>query len=80
MACFTPALVAYFLVWLVIAIAAIAIFNLVVPWALSKLEAPPDSSIVVRLLQIIIWAFVIIVVIYFTVDLISCLGGLRIRP
>lgn len=73
MACFTPAVIANFLVWLVIVVAVIGIFNLVVPWVLGKLGAPPDAGIVISVLQIIVWAFVIIAVIYFAVGLISCL-------
>lgn len=78
MACFSPAMITHFLVWLVIVIAVIAVLNLLVPWALSKLGSPPDSGVIIGVLQIIVWAFVIIAIIYFVVELLGCLGALRL--
>lgn len=74
MACFSPALITQFLVWLVIVIAVVAVVQIVVPWILSKLGPPADSSIIIRILQIVVWAFVAIAIIYFIMALIGCIG------
>lgn len=78
MACITPVLFPNFLVWLVIVIAAVAIVNLFVPWLLAQL-GNPDGGIVVRILQIVVWALVVIAIIYFVYDLLTCSGLLPIR-
>jgi hypothetical protein len=78
MACFTPAVLQSFLIWLVFVIAVIAIVNLVVPWVLAQF-GNPDGGIVVAILRIIIWALVAIAVIVFVFDLLSCTGLFAIR-
>ena len=74
MACLTPAILLNFLVWLVIVVAIVALLNLIVPWVLRQLGPPPDAGIILRALQIVVWAVVAIAVVYFVVALFGCLG------
>jgi hypothetical protein len=79
MACFTPALLQQFLIWLVLVVALVAIVNLVVPWLLAQFGSPPDGGMILRILQIIVWAVVAIAVIYFVFDLLTCSGLFTVR-
>jgi hypothetical protein len=78
MACFTPYLALNFLIWLVLLIAVISIVQLVVPWLLTQFGSP-DGGLIVRIIQIIVWAAVAIAIIYFVFDLLSCSGLFPIR-
>ena len=78
MACFTPLFLENFLIWLVIVIAVVAAVNLVVPWLLSQFGSP-DGGMIIRILQIIVWAVVAIAIIFFVFDLLSCSGLFSIR-
>ncbi len=78
MACFTPLFLENFLIWLVIVIAVVAAVNLVVPWLLSQFGSP-DGGMIIRILQIIVWAVVAIAIIFFVFDLLSCSGLFAIR-
>ena len=69
--CFSLGWLEQLLVWLVIVAAVIMILKLVVPWVASQLGIP----IIAQVLGIILWAVIIIFVIYFCFALLSCLGG-----
>jgi hypothetical protein len=77
MQCFSLAWIEQMLVWLVIIAAIIGILQIIVPWVLSKLgpQLGEAVGIVSAVIRIIVWAFVIIVVIYIVFGLISCLLG-----
>jgi len=62
------------LVWLVIVCAVIAILRLLIPWVISQLGV--NLGIIPAVLNIILWAFIVICVIYLIFDLLGCLGGL----
>ena len=70
------------LIWLVVLAAVVAILQLFVPWVLTQLNI--NAAPVMQILRIVIWAVVIIAVIYFVFALISCLtgsaGGLPLFP
>ena len=70
--CFSLSWLEELLVWLVIVCAIIGVVRLVVPWVASQLGVP----IVTQVLNIILWAIVMIFVIYFCFALIECLGGM----
>ena len=69
--CFSIQWIESLLVWLVIVCAIFAILKLLLPWVAAQLGIP----IVAQILQIVLWAFIVIVVIYLAFDLISCLGS-----
>ncbi len=71
MGCFSVAWLEQFLVWLVIVGAIIAIIRLVVPWVLAQVGIPLVGQVV----NIILWAVIVILVIYLCFDLLGCLGG-----
>lgn len=71
--CFSLAYFAQLLVWAVIFGAVVAIVRLLLPMALAPLGAPGATLIAV--INIVIWAVIIIFVIWVCVDLASCLGG-----
>jgi hypothetical protein len=87
--CFSLAWLLNLLVWVVIIVAIIAILQIIVPWVLSKLGASgilgEAIGIISAVIKIIIWAIVIIAVLYVCFGLISCLlgyggGGLSLFP
>ena len=63
------------LVWLVVLCAVIALLKLVIPWALSFLGAGGAGDVIVRAINIIVFAIVAIAVIVFVFALIGCLVG-----
>ena len=69
--CFSLGWLEQLLVWLVIVCAIVMILKLVVPWVASQLGIP----IISQVLSIVLWAVIIIFVIYFCFALLSCLGG-----
>lgn len=78
--CFSLAWVENLLIWLVIICAVIGLLKLVlVPFVLSPLGEA--GAIVVKAINIFIWAIVAIAIIIFVFDLISCLigGGFGLR-
>lgn len=75
MACFTPELLKWFLIWLVVVIVAIAIVKAVFPALMEAVGAPPDGAIVMTVLGYLIWAAVAIMTIVIVFDLIGCLIG-----
>jgi hypothetical protein len=71
--CFSLPWLEQVLVWLVIVFAIVAILRLVIPWVLSIIGA--EGGIIVQILNIALWAFIAIVIIYFAFSIISCLAG-----
>lgn len=79
MSCFSLAWVEQLLIWVVVVIAVIAIFRLIVPWLMGLIGAPPGGGMIITILGYIVWAVVVIAVVIFVFDLISCaLGGTRL--
>ncbi len=72
--CFSLAWLIQVLVWLVVICAVVAIFRLVLPIVLGWLGVA--GGVVMQVLNIILIAFVIIVMLYFAYDLISCAGAI----
>ena len=69
--CFTLTWLEQLLVWLVIVCAIIAILRLVLPWVAAQLGIP----LIAQVINIVLWAVVVIFVIYFCFALIGCLAG-----
>lgn len=78
--CFSLQWLGQVLVWLIVIGAVVAIIKLVLPLALGWLGGP--GSIIVRIVEIILWALVAIFVVWFAIDMIECLlsmgGGLHL--
>ncbi len=79
--CFSLSWVMNVLIWLVVIGAVIAIIRLFLPLVLAQFGAA--GTLVMQVLNIIIWAFVLIVIILFAFELLSCLlgsgGGLSLQ-
>jgi len=71
--CFSVLWLVQLLVWLVVIGALVAILRLLLPWALSFFGEV--SGIIVGIVKIILAAIIIIAVIWFCYDLITCVGG-----
>lgn len=71
--CFSLAWFFSFLVWLVIVGAVCAVLAVLVPWALSWWPAI-NVAPVMQIIRIIIGAIILIAVIWFIYDLITCVG------
>ena len=81
MGCFTLQWLESFLIYCVIIGAVIAIIRLVVPWVMAQVGIP----LLAQIINIILWAVVVIFVIYIIFSLLSCLigmggGGLSLLP
>lgn len=78
MGCFSLAWVEQLLVWLVIVAAIIAILRLLLPWVAAQIGIP----IIGQVINIVLWAIIVILVIYICFALLSCLagGGLPLLP
>ncbi len=80
--CFSLSWIEQLLVWLVIIVAVVAILKLLVPFVLSQLGVA--GGIIGQIINIALWAFVCILVIYFAFAVIWCLlgsgGGLPLFP
>ena len=61
------------LIWLVIVSAIVAIFKLLLPLVFSRMGMA--GEIILRIINIIVWAVVTIFIIIVAFDLISCLAG-----
>jgi hypothetical protein len=61
------------LIWVVIVVAVVALLKLLLPWLLGQMGV--DAGIILQAINIVVWAFVAIVVIYVVFALISCLLG-----
>jgi len=73
--CFGFGWIEHFLIWLVVVGAVVAILKILVPLALSQLGVAGD--VVLRIISIIVWAIVVIAIIYLAFGLITCLPGWR---
>lgn len=71
MVCITPYVLLNFLIWLVVVIALIAIVQVLLPKLLALLGSP-DGGMILQVVRIIVWALVMIAVIYFVFDLLAC--------
>jgi hypothetical protein len=71
--CFSLAWLQQILIWAVIIGAIFAIVRLLLPMALSQLGGA--GSTLLQIINIVMWAFICIVVIYIAFGLISCLAG-----
>jgi hypothetical protein len=61
------------LIWIVVICAVVAILRLLLPYVLGWLGVSGD--LVMRVINILIAAIVIIAIIYLVIDVLSCLGG-----
>ena len=80
--CFSMGWIEQLLVWLVIVCAVFAILKLLLPFIAAQLGGA--GGIIISVINIVLWAFICICVIYFCFALISCLigagGGLPLFP
>ena len=70
--CFSLEWLRGILIWLVVIGAAFAILKILLPLVLGPLGAA--GATVIAILNIAVWAFVVIAIIIFAFDLISCFG------
>lgn len=77
MACFSLTLLEQLLIWVVIFVAAFAIINLLLPLITRHATGTLAEAIniVIAIIRIVFWAAVVIVVIVFAFNMISCLVG-----
>ncbi len=73
MGCFSLGWLEQLLIWLVIVCAVIGILKLIVPFVLAQLGTGGD--IIMKAINIVMWAIICIFVIYVCFALISCLTG-----
>jgi len=71
--CFTLMWFRDLLIWLVVVVAVVALLRLLLPWLMSMLGV--EAGILMRAIDIFVWAVVAIFVIYVIFALISCLLG-----
>lgn len=72
--CFSLAAVEQLLIWLVIVCAVVALLKLVlVPFVIAPMGGP--GTIIVQVINIVVWAIIAIFCIYVIFDLIMCLAG-----
>lgn len=71
--CFSVAFLFQLLIWLVIIGAIYAILQLVVPYVLSQLGSP--GGLLAQVIKIILWAVIVVLVLYLIWDLVDCLVG-----
>lgn len=74
--CFSLLWLVTLLVQLVIVAGIIMIARRVIPWIFAKLGV--DGSILIDVLNIIIWVVVTIMIIWLLYDLVTCLWGMRL--
>lgn len=75
--CFSALWIVQTLIWLIVLCAIVAILRLIVPYVLSWLGVA--GGIVMQVINIIIAVVVLIALIWFVYDLITCLGGMSPR-
>ena len=80
--CFSLAWLQQLLIWIVIVGAIVAILQLFLPWVVSQAGFLGGAvDVLLQIIKIVVWAIVVIFVIYVAFDLIQCLagsGGLRL--
>lgn len=72
--CFSLVWAEQLCIYLVVAIAVIAIIKLLLPWAFAQLGGG-DGGIIVAIIRIVLWAVVAVFVIYLVFALLGCLTG-----
>jgi hypothetical protein len=77
MMCFSAAWFVNLLVWLIVICAVVAIFRLVLPTVLGWLGVA--GTLVMQVLNIILIAFVLIVLAWFCYDILTCASIPRMR-
>ncbi len=77
MACFSLQWIEQLFIWVVIFIAVFAIINILLPFITSKASGivAEALNVVIAIIRIVFWAAVVIVVIIFAFEMISCLIG-----
>jgi hypothetical protein len=75
--CFSAAWFVNLLIWLIVICAVVAVFRLVLPIVLGWLGVA--GGVVMQVLNIILIAFVLIVLVWFCYDLLTCAGGAGMR-
>jgi hypothetical protein len=75
--CFSAAWFVNLLVWLIVICAVVAIFRLVLPTVLGWLGVA--GTLVMQVLNIILIAFVLIVLVWFCYDILTCASIPRMR-
>lgn len=73
MGCFSLPWLEQILIWLVVVCAVVAILRLLVPFILAQLGAGGD--IIMKAINIVVWAIICCFVIYICFALIYCLTG-----
>jgi hypothetical protein len=71
--CFSAAWFVSALIWLVVVCAVVAIARLILPIVLNWLGVA--GGVVMQVINIVLIAFVLIVLIWFAFDLLMCVGG-----
>jgi hypothetical protein len=72
--CFSLGSIESLLIWLVVICAAIAIIKLLlIPLVLAPMGQP--GTVIIQIVNIIVWVIVAIAVIYIVFDLLACLVG-----
>lgn len=71
--CFSLNWIENLLIWLVIVGAVVAVIKLLVPYVASQLGSP--GAVIMQVLNITMWAVVLIFVIVIVFDLLACLVG-----
>ena len=79
--CFSMAWLMNLAIWIVIAIATyVILINILLPYILSKLggggEIAQGVGVVIAIFRVILWAVVIIIVIYIVFALLACLWSM----
>lgn len=72
--CFTAGSLLAILIWIVIICAIFAIIRIVVPLVAAQLGGP--GGVLVQIINIVLWAALVIIVLYFAFEMISCLIGM----
>jgi hypothetical protein len=75
--CFSAAWFVNLLIWLIVVCAVIAIFRLVLPIVLSWLGVA--GTLVMQILNIVLIAFVLIVLVWFAYDMLMCASASSLR-
>ena len=71
--CFSLAWIENVLIWLVIVCAVVGLLRLVLPFVLAQLGVAGD--LLMKAINIVVWAIVCVAVIIFVFDLVGCLLG-----
>ena len=76
--CFSAAWLVSLLVWLIVLGAVVAVLRILVPWALSLAGIGPNP--VLQVLNIVIGVIIVIALIYFFYDVITCVSASDFGP